>query len=440
MEGSGQDLHLRQLAGRCRKLETTLREQFEAVVAARTQLGLVQSMSGPIRQALTIFTIALREVAAAADGPASIHHRRMAREALGGCCEGIPCWIVPSWRVAEQRPARLGAFDLVIVDAASRSGVRELTTLLRGRKILVIGGDTHAGPTVRHVDHAKVEHLADTVLRPLPRTIRPLMLPGASLYDLAKVLFPGNHICLREHGEVSGAPVGMTPLSADERPIAPATSAEGAHDAIPPRDEPRRSGQRILHGEADVIVDEITKAVARLPRSNRLRRTSVVPPTVERQPTALDAAPLAAPPIAEDAASFRRIAGGDRQASAQPPGAADGTTAGEAAPSADIAIRATVALPLQPPGAEPQRSVSGRGAAVVAVVVLMSGVAASYWLAGPRMNARLAASGSGQILRGSRRSTGPRPARPPCMLHSSSAPFSTRRIPPIRTASATPAE
>jgi len=99
-EESGQDLHLRQLAERRRKLETTLREQLEAVVAARTRFGLVQGMSGPIRQALTIFMIALRKMEAAADGSAAHHHRRTAREALEGCCEGIPCWLVPSWRVA----------------------------------------------------------------------------------------------------------------------------------------------------------------------------------------------------------------------------------------------------------------------------------------------------------------------------------------------------
>jgi len=67
-------------------------------------------------------------MAAAADRSAA-HHRRMAREVLGGCREGIPCWIMPSWRVAEQLPARLGAFDLVIIDEASRSDVCEFTTL-----------------------------------------------------------------------------------------------------------------------------------------------------------------------------------------------------------------------------------------------------------------------------------------------------------------------
>jgi len=78
----------------------------------------------------------------------------------------------------------------------------------------VIGDDTQAGPTVRDVDHAKMERLGETFLRPLPKTIRPFMLPGSSLYGLAKVMFAGNHIHLRQHVEVGGALLGVTPRSA----------------------------------------------------------------------------------------------------------------------------------------------------------------------------------------------------------------------------------
>ena len=37
------------------------------------------------------------------------------------CYDAIPCWIMPSWRVSEQLPGSLGAFDLVVMDEASQS-------------------------------------------------------------------------------------------------------------------------------------------------------------------------------------------------------------------------------------------------------------------------------------------------------------------------------
>ncbi|MGA2129833.1 MAG: helicase, partial [Xanthobacteraceae bacterium] len=367
-EESGRDPHLRQLAERRRKLETTLREQLEAVIAARTRSGLVQNMSGPIRQALTIFTIALRNMEAAADGSAAHHHRRTARDALEGCCEGIPCWLVPSWRIAEQLPARFGAFDLVIVDEASRFDVCELTTLLRGRKILVIGDHSRAGPTLRDVDHAEMERIAETILRPLPKTIRPFMRPGSSLHDLVKVLFAGNDIQLEEQIRLGAGPVGITPRSGHARSIVLTTAAGGAHadeavGAVPAFDPPPESPNEIMHSEADVIVGEIAKAVARLPRSNRQRRTGAVladtADTADAAPSPASAIPATRPP---------------QHVVASPPWLHDA-----------------------PPGAGQRRSVSGRRVAVAAVAMLVMVVGATYWLVGPRANSRVAAGGAGPI-------------------------------------------
>jgi len=69
------------------------------------------------------------------------------------------------------------------------------------------------------------------------------MLPGSSLYDLAKVMFPGNHIHLREDVHGDGEPMGMTSGSGDLPPIAPPDSAEEARsdqaiDLLPALDEP----------------------------------------------------------------------------------------------------------------------------------------------------------------------------------------------------------
>lgn len=208
-----QKQQLRQLAGRREQLEKTLRDQFEAVVALRTDFAAAQRLSSTVRRALTIFLIALRKMAAAADGLAAHHHRGMVREALDDCREGIPCWIMPSWLVAEQLPAKLGAFDLVIIDEASGADVCELATLLRGRKILVIGDDKQVESLPLQINNLRTESLADVFLCALPRTIRPFVLPGSSLYDLAKVMFPANHIHLRE--DVHRASIGTTRHAAE---------------------------------------------------------------------------------------------------------------------------------------------------------------------------------------------------------------------------------
>jgi hypothetical protein len=451
----GQDQHLRQLDGRRQQLETVLRDQFEAVVTARTDFSAAQSLSGAVRRALTIFMIALRKMASAADGQAAHHHRRMAREALDGCCEGIPCWIMPSWRVAERLPAKLGAFDLVIIDEASTSDVSELATLLRGRKILVIGDDKQVEPPVLEIANAETESLGDIFLHALPRSIRPFMLPGSSLYDLAKVMFPGNHIHLREDAHVYGEPIGMTPRSADPGPIAPAGSADDdtqsdqAIGVLPALDEPWALRQQSALNGADVMADEISKVVARLPRNDRRERPGAVPATANRNSAPRGEALIESPPLAVDVASLHRIAGGDRPASeklpetaaesvALPPLKGDKQSRGSgarehlqetrsaegetprwlvrarlvdddapqpgAAPvdvaSLDGAVRAIA--PEQSVAALPRRagvrwSVNGRSVAIAAVFMLMMVLAGAYWLSAPGMGSRLAASISSAI-------------------------------------------
>ena len=66
---------------------------------------------------------------------------------------------MPSWRVSEQLPGRLGAFDLVIMDEASQSDIRELPALLRGKKILVVGDDKQVSPTAAFIETAKLDRL-----------------------------------------------------------------------------------------------------------------------------------------------------------------------------------------------------------------------------------------------------------------------------------------
>ena len=83
------------------------------------------------------------------------------------------------------------------MDEASQSDIKEVTTLLRGKKVLVVGDDKQVSPTVAFIEDAKIERLARGFLNNQP--FKTLLLPGASLYDLAKVMFPDKFVLLREH-------------------------------------------------------------------------------------------------------------------------------------------------------------------------------------------------------------------------------------------------
>ena len=440
----GQDQHLRQYTERREQLEKTLRGQFEAVVAARADFAAARSLSSTFRRALTIFMIAVRKIASAADGLAAHHHRRMAREALDGCCEGIPCWIMPSWRVAERLPAKLGAFDLVVIDEASGADVCELATLLRGRKILVIDDDRQVEPPSLRSNNPQMETLGDTFLRALPRTIRPFVLPGSSLYDLAKVMFPGNHIHLREDVLAYRDLIGPTPRSEAPWPLVAAGTGDDAlsggvaNDEFREVDDPWQAPRTSARSAAEIMAEEISKVVARLPGNNRLERPDAVLVPVVRRPAPWDdEVQIDTPPI-EDSQIARgdwpvseRSPDTDIRFAALPPLRVDKQTGevGEDHPREprfdeagappwlvrtrpeDNAARPDTGSAGETPAkgekrtggpelnvvAQPRRAESrwagrGRSVAIAAVFLIMLAPAVAYSLSGLGMNSRLAAS------------------------------------------------
>ena len=222
---------LRNFAEQRQQCERHLGELFEALVVARAHLGLAQNLTGAVRQALTAFAIAMRNVEITGPSPIGNRHRRVARAALEGCYDGIPCWIMPNWRVAEQLPAKLGGFDLAIIDGASQCDVRELTVVLRGRKILIIGEDKPASPIAIDIASDKIDWLEHNCLRTVPKTIRPFLLPGSSLYDLAKVAFPDTFV------------MGLT-----QKPTLPAAVVDGTLSKRPAIDEDELRLQLTLPG------------------------------------------------------------------------------------------------------------------------------------------------------------------------------------------------
>jgi hypothetical protein len=174
---------------RCRKL-------FAELVRERTFYELDRRLSPSVKSALVEFVRALAKIGKGT-GKTAGQHRRAARDAMARCYDAVPCWIMPTWRVAEQLPADLGAFDLVIIDEASQSDVTELPALLRGRKILVVGDDRQVSPTAPFVTQAKIAQLRHHYLGDLP--FKNLLEPGESIYDLMRAVFPNERLMLKEH-------------------------------------------------------------------------------------------------------------------------------------------------------------------------------------------------------------------------------------------------
>jgi very-short-patch-repair endonuclease len=249
---------------------------FAQLVRERTFFELDRRLSPAIKSALVVFVRALARIGRGTGKTAPLH-RRTAREAMARCYDALPCWIMPTWRVAEQLPPELGAVDLVIIDEASQSDVTELPALLRGKKILVVGDDRQVSPTAPFVTQAKIVQLRHQYLGELP--FNNLLEPGESVYDLMRAVFPNDRLMLKEHFRcvepiirfsMQFYPEKMLPLripKTSERLDPPLVDFYLPHGR-------RESHRKINAAEAELIVSEILALTTR--PSTRPRSIGVI--------------------------------------------------------------------------------------------------------------------------------------------------------------------
>jgi very-short-patch-repair endonuclease len=274
------DAHLAQIDARHRLTKLTAdreaaekrcRQLFGEIVRERTFYQLDRRLSPAIKAALVEFVRALARIGRGT-GKTAWMHRRTARDAMAKCYGAVPCWIMPTWRVAEQIPAELGAVELVIIDEASQSDVTELPALLRGKKILVVGDDRQVSPTAPFVTQEKIGQLRHHYLGDMP--FKSLLEPGESIYDLMRAVFPNERLMLKEHFRcvepiirfsMQFYPEKMLPLripEAHERLDPPLIDIYVPHGT-------RGKRRKVNAVEADVIVDEIAAVTARPEMRNR---------------------------------------------------------------------------------------------------------------------------------------------------------------------------
>ncbi len=240
------------------------RKLFVELVRERAFYALERRLSPRVKSALVEYVRALGRLGKGT-GKGAGRHRRLARDAMARCYDAVPCWIMPTWRVAEQLPSDMAAFDLVILDEASQSDVTELPALLRGRKILAVGDDRQVSPTPPFVSQGQVAQLRHRHLRHLPYAA--LLEPGESLYDLMRAVFPDSRLMLKEHFRcvepiirfsMGFYPETLIPLrvpAAAERLDPPLVDIFVPHGA-------RDGARKINRAEAEVIVDEVARLIA----------------------------------------------------------------------------------------------------------------------------------------------------------------------------------
>ena len=309
--------HVGRLATERSKLEGTVAKSFERLVRERTFYALANSMTGCARAALMMFATALRKVGKGT-GKGAMRHRRDARKAMAACYDGVPCWIMPSWRVAEQLPGELGTFDLVIMDEASQSDIKEVTALLRGRKILVVGDDKQVSPTAAFIDNAKIERLERTFLTNQP--FKTLLLPGASLYDLAKLMrSPMKPVTVLAGAARCVEPIIRFSTQFYTEALIP-LRIPTVHERIDPPlvdiyvPDGRRSGDKINVREAEVVVSEVQRilespTLSRIGGSDRWRSIGVISLIGSKQAALINRMLLDA--VGEDVYMRHHIACGD---------------------------------------------------------------------------------------------------------------------------------
>lgn len=187
---------LRALFEERRALTVSLSRAYQDLIAEKTWLGVYKNSPDSVRQALQSYLTAVQSMGAGT-GVRATRHRQTARKSMLRAYQAVPCWVLPHWRVSETLPSEIGLFDLVVIDEASQSDIWALPALLRGKKLLVVGDHKQVSPSAVGAAEEKIKELSARFLADQPHGAQ--MTPDQSIYDLARVVFAGNSIMLKEH-------------------------------------------------------------------------------------------------------------------------------------------------------------------------------------------------------------------------------------------------
>ncbi|MFA4947865.1 MAG: AAA domain-containing protein [Candidatus Krumholzibacteriia bacterium] len=191
---------LKKLARDRHDIESDLSRAYGDIVVKRTWLKLAENASPSIRAALQAYLNAIQKIGKdKGKGKRAVRYRQNARMAARQANPAVPCWIMPHYRVSESLPAELGCFDLVVIDEASQSDLSALPSLLRAKKVLIVGDDKQVSPDGVGLEEEKIRSLMNRFLGSQVKIYRDQMSPANSIYDLFNVVFAKSAVMLKEH-------------------------------------------------------------------------------------------------------------------------------------------------------------------------------------------------------------------------------------------------
>ena len=254
---------VRELFEERKALTTALARTYQELVAEKTWLGVFHNSPDSVRQALQAYLNAVQAMGAGT-GVRAVRHRKSARDAMVRAYQAVPCWVLPQWRVSETIPPDVGLFDLVVIDEASQSDIWALPALLRGKKVLVVGDHKQVSPSAVGTAEEKIKELVSRFLGNQPHGSE--MTPDKSIYDLARVVFAGNSVMLKEHFRCVPAIIEFSNREFYQGDIRPLRVPRANERLDPPLvDVFVKGGYRkgdVNDPEAKAIVDEIETILA----------------------------------------------------------------------------------------------------------------------------------------------------------------------------------
>ncbi len=258
---------LKRLAKDRREVEGDLSRAYRDVVVKRTWLKLAEHASPSIRAALQAYLNAIQKIGRGG-GKRAVRYRHDARMAASQANPAVPCWIMPHYRVSESLPAELGCFDLVVIDEASQSDLTALPSLLRAKKLLIVGDDKQVSPEGVGLEEEKIRSLMSRFLGNQVEAYRPQMSPERSIYDLFKVVFAKSAVMLKEHFRCVGPIIEYSKREFYNHELRPLRIPKASERLDPPLidvvvEDGYRKGDVNLP-EARFIVDEIKAIVSDL--------------------------------------------------------------------------------------------------------------------------------------------------------------------------------
>jgi len=256
---------LKRLAKDRHEVENDLSRAYRDIVVKRTWLKLAENASPSIRAALQAYLIAIRKIGKGT-GKRAVRYRLDARMAASQANPAVPCWIMPHYRVSESLPAELGCFDLVIIDEASQSDLTALPSLLRAKKVLIVGDDKQVSPEGVGLEEEKIRSLMSRFLGNQVEIFRPQMSPERSIYDLYKVVFAKSSVMLKEHFRCVGPIIEYSKREFYNHELRPLRLPKASERLDPPLvDVVVQDGHRkgdVNLPEARFIIEEIKAIVA----------------------------------------------------------------------------------------------------------------------------------------------------------------------------------